>query len=355
MLLIRFLVPFGIAFLISLLLGPWAARAGRRLKAMDQPERLKLHAEPVARSGGLAIGAGLVAGGWAGAPLAGILHQAELLRLAGVTLAAAVAFLVGFLDDMMDLRPRHKLAGQLLPPLLLTMLALGVRGHHPLYLAAPLTFVLILGAMNSVNLLDGMDGLAAGVTTVGALALAAFLGSSGSHLAAAWALALAGAAAGFLVFNIHPARLFMGDGGSFLCGFGLAYAALEVLDRVLTPRAVLVVLLMLAPPIIDTTLTAGRRVLAGRPLAVADQQHTYHLLLRRGLRQRGVFAIFVCAALASSCAALILGRAPRALMWLAGGCGGSALLVALFRPWARRLEPDGTRAAGGEPASGSGA
>jgi len=331
-----FVVPFIVAFVTSLLLAPWAARVGRRLKAVDQPGRAKVHAEPVVRSGGLAIGVGLVAGAWAGAPLARILDAAQLLRLSGVTLAAAVIFSVGFIDDVMDLRPRSKFLGQCLSSLLIVMMALGVAENRSLWFALPITFALVLGAVNSLNLLDGMDGLAAGVTTVSCLALAAYMGSSGSPLTATWALALAGSAAAFLVYNYNPSSIFMGDGGAFLCGFGLAYTGLELLERSARPRTVLVLLLILAVPILDTGITAGRRLIERRPLAVADKMHIYHLLARAGLSHRAVFYVFVLSAFAFSTAAIFIGHAPRAFVWFTGGVAGTALLVVIGRLARRR-------------------
>lgn len=348
MTLLRWLVPFASAFFVTVLLGPWAARVGRRLKALDQPERRKHHAGAMARSGGLALGAGLLIGAWAGAPLAGIFDRAELQRLGGLTLAAAAIYLVGFLDDVMDLPPRHKFAGQLVAPTFLAMMGLGVGEHHPAAVAVPLTFLVVLAAVNALNFLDGMDGLAAGVTIAAALALAAVLGTAGSPLPAAWALALAGAAAGFLVHNFHPAALFMGDGGAFLCGFALAFSSLEILDRSFTPTTLGLLLLFLAVPVVDTALAVGRRLLGRRPVTMADRRHTYHLLYRAGWSQRRIFFAFTAATILLSTGGLWVSGARRAVLWYAGGCTLAFLLVCAARffvrgmPAARGASAEGT-------------
>lgn len=340
MTLLRWLVPFASAFLVAVWLGPWAARAGRRLKALDQPERRKHHAGAMARSGGLALGAGLLAGAWAGAPLAGILDRYELQRLGGVTLAAAAIFLVGFLDDVMDLPPRHKFVGQLVTPTFLVMMGLGLGQHHPAAIAVPLTFLLVLAAVNSLNFLDGMDGLAAGVTTAAALGLAAVLGTSGSPLPAAWALALAGASAGFLVHNYHPAALFMGDGGAFLCGFALAFSSLEILDRSLHLETMGLLLLFLAVPVVDTGLAVGRRLLGRRPVTLADRRHTYHLLYRAGWSQRRIFLVFTSATVILSTGGLWLTGATRAVLWYAGGCALTLVAVCAARHLLPRMQAE---------------
>ena len=264
---------------------------------MDKPDgRRKLQTQPIALAGGL----GVLAGGVGGLSLAflvvpdvtGILVVAPHKLISLLAAAIGIAAL-GLVDDLVNLRARQKLLGQLACVLLLVLpgeyqineitlfgqiLTLGV-------LAVPVTVCWFLAAINAINLLDGMDGLLGTVGVIIFTALAAMAMMAGEPMTALIAVAGAGALAGFLVFNMPPATIYLGDCGSML--IGLVVAALAISASLKGPAvAILAPSALLVLPILDTTAAVVRRKLTGRGLAAADRGHLHHEMLRSG-KSRG--------------------------------------------------------------------
>lgn len=301
-----------VAAVVTAVASPLAAALARRLGATATPVRDGGGAAaggrgPVPTLGGLAVLAGVLAGlatagrlsGPAGADAA---TAAPLAVAAGGALIAAV----GALDDLIDLSAWLKLAGQMAAATVVATLGvqlqylwfpgLGVVALGP-DLGLVLTVIALVATVNVVNLVDGLDGLAAGLVVIGAVAFAAYvLGTgpapaggvpSGAVLVAA---VTAGAALGFLPANWHPARLFLGDTGSMLLGLLLGAAAVAHVGRTAMPTTadflasvpLLLPLLVLAVPFLDTALAVVRRLLADRPITRADLGHLHHRLLDAG-------------------------------------------------------------------------
>jgi UDP-GlcNAc:undecaprenyl-phosphate GlcNAc-1-phosphate transferase len=301
------------AFLISLAATALCRRVALRFGIVDRPDhRVKTHGEPTAYLGGVAMLVGLIVG-----VLAGLyrlrtdtVFSHELRWLLGVLSGATLACLVGLADDMLDLRPRHKMLGQVLAAVLLLLVGINPNLQQvakPLGLALPapveavldvlIVMFFVLGATNSLNLLDGLDGLCAGVTAIIAVALLLLAGhlatwgfsDFGDPVRIVVCLALVGGVCGFLPFNRHPARIFMGDAGSMLLGF--VVAALMILFAEQVARWWLASVVVFGLPILDTVVAVVRRLLNHRPVCVSDRGHIYDQMIDRGIPLKRTVAI----------------------------------------------------------------
>ena len=301
------------AFFSSLAATALCRRIALRLGIVDRPDhRVKTHKEPVAYLGGVGLLAGLTIGTLAGIYLLGTdaAFPREVRWLLGILAGAALVCAVGLADDILDLRPHQKMLGQVLAGGIL--LAVGINPNlqqvaKPLGLSLPaqmesildilvVTFF-VLGATNSLNLLDGLDGLCAGVTaiiTLALLVLAVHLATwgfsdSGDPVRIVICLGLVGAVCGFLPFNRHPARIFMGDAGSMLLGFVAAALMILFAERVV--RWWLASVIVFGLPILDTAVAVARRLLNHRPLFISDRGHIYDQMIDRGIPLKRTVAL----------------------------------------------------------------
>ncbi len=282
-------------------------RVALKLGIVDRPDDLvKTHKEPIAYLGGVGMLAGLIVGILTGIYLTqGSEYYGMILKwLLGIMAGATVACVVGLVDDIVDIKPWQKIAGQLVAAV--GLIAVGVLPTESLIWSANvmgfeldetfanacgigLVVVFVLGATNSLNLLDGLDGLCAGVTaviTIAMLLLAAHLATwgwsdVGDPVRIIVCLGLVGGALGFLPFNRHPAKIFMGDAGSMLLGFTVA--ALMILFGEKIPRWWMASIVIFGLPILDTAVALVRRLLNKRPLFVSDRGHIYDQMIDRGI------------------------------------------------------------------------
>ncbi len=305
------LIPIGVllvAFALSASLVPAAGWLARRYGVMDEPGPRKVHETATPRIGGIAVWAAftlVVLTGYFAAPilsrlpwvqthLAGpvsLLQESYRVegRLMALLLGAAIAFLVGLLDDVLGVRFKVglKLAGQVLAAGVLV--AGGIRTEVLYYdaLNVALTLVWVVGITNAFNLLDNMDGLSAGVAFVASLVLLVNAWILGEFFISLVLVALMGSILGFLVYNFHPASIFLGDCGSLFIGFTLA--SLTLLQRYVSHASsnlfpVLMPVLVLALPILDTATVTFIRLREGRPIYVGDSRHLSHRLVSLGMR-----------------------------------------------------------------------
>jgi len=330
---------FAIALLVTFVITPLVRRFAIRRGLVDCPGGRKVHERPIPRLGGVAIFAGVaiaiglqIAGelrlGWGGT----LVSEGSIdLRTLGVLLGMTIIFLVGLWDDLANLSPGMKLAGQILAAGV--VVASGLRIEYigdPLgggliglgLVSIPVTMLYIVGFTNVINLIDGLDGLAAGVSAIAATSLLV-LAAQGNRLdAAALAAAVIGACIAFLRYNFNPASIFMGDSGALFLGFTLATISLMGVMKSTATIALAVPLLIIGVPIFDTASAIIRRVLHQRPIQEADKGHIHHRLLGRGFNQRQtVLIIYVW------CIALAVGG--YAVRWAAGPIKLIAV-VALF-------------------------
>lgn len=323
-----------VSLILALVLTPAARNLAWKMGWVDAPvgDR-RIHKHPVPRLGGAAVVAAylgafavlLVSGFKAGA----IIEQG-LPFVWRLIPGVAVIFLTGLLDDIRGLKPWQKLAGQMVGAGL--AIWAGVALHSiagvalPTWMATPLTLLWLVGCTNAFNLIDGVDGLAAGV---GLFATSTILLAALIHGNVPLALAttpLAGALLGFLRYNFNPASIFLGDSGSLTIGFLLGCFGAVWSQKAATVLGLTAPLMALAIPLLDTTLAMVRRFLRRKPIWEADRDHIHHRLLERGLTpRRVVLLLYAAAALGASCSIT--------LSTMESNYGGIAILVFCAAAW----------------------
>lgn len=343
---------------IALTLTPLAGRIGIRLGVVDRPRRGELQSRPIPRCGGYALFVAFLVGVLLSIPTIERFPD-EWPRLVGLLLGALVILPLAIIDDLKRLDPRPQLIGQIL--VAVVPLACGVAfdgfvnpfgGTIALsaYLVGPLTILWIVGMINTFNFIDTMDGLAAGIGLIGSIVLFAISFQFGQFSISALPLALAGATAGFLVFNFHPARIFMGTSGSMLIGYALAVLAIIGGAKIATTAMVLGI------PIIDVAFVIIYRLSRRRsPFKGGDAAHLPHRLLALGLSQREVALLLYALCLVFGLLALLLTRDQKLYGFAALGLVVVAL-VALAATH-KRISPqrnDHLPSADGGPENGQG-
>jgi UDP-GlcNAc:undecaprenyl-phosphate/decaprenyl-phosphate GlcNAc-1-phosphate transferase len=365
----RFIVPTAAtAFFAALALTWVVGKAARAWGVLDHPDGVrKLQRSPIPLLGGVAVfGAwilGMMIGGLYAAqsmPTTDVATQ-SILAAGGfgpsLLLAAGVVLFMGIVDDVVNLRPRWKLLGQIVAASILAAGGLMVRrlwlfGHTADlgWLGFLFSVVWLVGSMNSINMLDGLDGLASTLGLVLGLTLTWMACLSGDASLGTVSLALAGALAGFLLFNFPPASIYLGDSGSMLIGLLIGAVAIKGSFKGPATAALMAPVAVLALPIVDGLEAVIRRRLKGRAISSADRGHIHHCLQRFGWSTRqillGIGAL--CAATGSAVLlSLYLRNEPIALaatLAVALGCGAAKVLgnreyLELFaRPGARSLK-----------------
>jgi len=296
---------FIVALASTLLLTPVVKTFALKIGALDSPAQRKIHISPVPRLGGLAIYLGFMLASILGLGLAVTLGmKINLLSFSAIIAGATVLLAVGIIDDLKGLSALQKLIIQILAASLaiwggvqITFISNPFNGLFFLgILSIPATLFWIVGITNTINLIDGLDGLAAGITAIAAFTL--FVVALRTHQIGAAILlsALAGAALGFLKFNFNPASIFLGDSGSLFLGFILATISIIGVLKSTIFIALVIPILILGIPIFDTTSAIIRRVKAKRPIFTADLGHIHHHLIKEGFTQRqAVLSIyFIC-------------------------------------------------------------
>ncbi|MGD9572965.1 MAG: glycosyltransferase family 4 protein [Thermoleophilia bacterium] len=291
------------AALVVLALTPPAMALARRVGALDHPSDRRIHREPTPRLGGLALLAGFLV------PVLAFLPEDPATR--ALIVGAVLITLLGAADDIWGLSPAVKLAGQVacasIPVaagLTIDHITLPLLGVGDLGIAQyPITVLWFVALVNMINFTDGMDGLAAGITGLGATTFAILAASLGRSDPAVVAAALAGACVAFLIYNFHPARVFMGDAGSMLLGFVIAGVAVSGVMKSAAAIAVVAPLIILAIPILDTSFVILKRLKYGLPVYNADRSHFHHRFFTIGWGQRKtVLALYAWCALMGAAA-----------------------------------------------------
>jgi UDP-GlcNAc:undecaprenyl-phosphate GlcNAc-1-phosphate transferase len=300
------LTASGKAFLIALVLTPILRDVFRSYNIVDQPGVRKVHQYPIPRIGGIPIAVAYFAALWGLTATDPVLSENVWKLLPG----AALIFFIGLLDDFLNLKPVVKLAGQVAAALLVfsSGLRMDLLANQPLpiWLNFLLTILWLLLSTNALNLIDGLDGLCAGIGLVATLTLfvAAFI--QGNWGLVTVTLPLVGALIGFLSYNMSPATVFLGDSGAMLIGFLLGCYGMIWTQKTATLLSLLVPLLALAVPLLDVSLAILRRYISNRPIFGADRAHIHHRLLDHGLTPRkAVLTLYVFAAATAGIAILL--------------------------------------------------
>ena len=283
---VQLFLAFVVALSVTAALIPVLAHWAPQIGLTDAPGPRKVHSAPVPRVGGLAMAAGLF--------VATLLTVQMGPAVRGLLIALLVLVLFGLWDDRVNLGYGAKFAGQVIA----VAICMAVGGIHVGNLAfgsvdavSPvvstlITFVFLLGITNAINLADGLDGLAGGMALLCLCAIALFAVASGNNTVTAVALIEAGAVLGFLRFNTHPARVFMGDCGSQMLGLSVGALALRATQGETCALSAALPLLLLGLPIMDTVTVMATRIRAGRSPFAADSTHLHHRLLALGFAHR---------------------------------------------------------------------
>ena len=291
----------GAGLLASVALTPAVRALARRGGIVAKPKSDRWHTRPTAMLGGVAI---------AIAVLGSLLLLPQTRENVIVMAASAALFVVGLADDFLHIKPYQKLIGQLLGAAAVVALGLILPWTASYVVNVLITLFWLVGITNAVNMLDNMDGLAAGVCAIAAAFLAINFYAGEQLPQALMLIAFAGALVGFLVYNRHPASIFMGDCGSMFVGFFLAASVLAAGTGSGRSRSVAAVLavpvLVLVVPIFDTTLVTLLRKLAGRPASQGGRDHTSHRLVALGLSEKhAVWMLYTFAFAAGALAMLV--------------------------------------------------
>lgn len=317
-----YLVAFTVALAAAYFTTPYVKDFAIKAGALDAPDARKVHTSPIPRMGGLAIYFGFVL-----AVLASIQINREIV---GLLMGGTVILILGIIDDMKHLSAKVKLLGQIVAALVLIMFNVRIEWlTNPFgemiyldYFSIPLTVLWVVSLTNTVNLIDGLDGLAAGVSTIASVAILLVALQQNFWTVAILTAALAGSALGFLQHNFNPAKIFMGDTGSMFLGYMLA--AISILGTVKSAAtiALVVPIVALGLPIMDTAFAIIRRYSSGRPIFKPDKGHLHHRLLEMGLTQKqAVLLMYVI----SGC----LGLSAIALSEVNKGYGAVIILLLL--------------------------
>jgi len=292
-LLLAILVAAGVTFVMT----PPVKRFAEKVGAIDVPrDARRVHDHPVPRMGGLAIFIGFV--------LSLLCFVDVSTQVLGILLGGLIIAVMGAVDDIVSLNAWVKLAGQIVAAIVAIRCGLVFNAisnpnafseHTTIYLASyltiPLTLLWIVGCTNAVNLIDGLDGLAVGVSAIACMTMLAVSLLIGGGPIAILLAVLAGACVGFMPFNLNPASIFMGDTGSTFLGFMLATLSIQGMFKVYAIISFAVPFLILGLPIFDTAFAFTRRILSGRSPFSPDRGHVHHRLIDMGFNQKQTVAI----------------------------------------------------------------
>lgn len=304
------LIPFlcgVIALAAVVVLTPFSSHLARLVGAVSEPKGRNIHARPMPLLGGLAILAGF---------LIPVIYYLPVFDTPakGLVVGAIVICLVGALDDVFDLNPALKLLGQIGAAIIpvatgltidhVTLPLLGVGDLGPAQY--PITVIWFVALTNMINFIDGMDGLAAGISGISLTTFAILAASLDRAVPAVIAASMAGAAIGFLAHNFHPARIFMGDAGSLLLGFVIAGVAVSGVMKTTAAVAIGLPMLVVAIPILDTSFVVLKRLKHGLPIYSADRSHFHHRFFTIGFGQRRTVLVMYAWCLLMGAVAIVI-------------------------------------------------
>ncbi len=303
-------MPFIISLALSLSMTPVVKKIAVKLGAMDVPkDERRVHKKPMPLMGGLAIYISII--------ITSLIFLPIDKSLISILIGGSIICISGIIDDIKDISPRMKLVFQIVAAIVLIigdvkidaitnpftkttkLIQLGI-------FSIPITIFWVVGITNTLNLIDGLDGLAAGVAMIASLSFLFVAGKFNYVPVMIISSIIAGACLGFLPYNFNPASIFMGDTGALFLGFMLASLSIEGVMKSVATIAVVVPIIILGVPIFDTTFAIFRRLLNGKSIAEADKGHLHHRLLQMGYSQKKtVLILYFISAIFGLCAVLI--------------------------------------------------
>ncbi len=306
---ILYISIFAIAFFVALVSTPLAKKIAIKFNAIDEPKARGLHKSPKPRMGGLAIILGFFVALLVAMPF---VEELRTIQVLGFTIGALFIIVLGIFDDIYQLSAKIKLVVQILSAVIVVYTGTTVTFvsieflDRVQYLSPVITVIWIVGLTNAVNILDGVDGLAAGVTAICSSCLFVLCIISGSPLAVIFTASLAGSCLGFLPRNFSPAELFMGDTGSTFLGYVLAVSSIIGLFKGYAILSIVIAVFSMALPIVDTTFAMLRRFFNGKPIMQADRGHLHHRLVDRGYSHKKTVLILYSISAVSGIIAILL-------------------------------------------------
>ena len=307
------------ALFLSLLLTPVIKKVAFIVGAVDAPNARKVHTKTMPRLGGVAIFLSFLIA-YALAIVVGGVKPTPFIN--AYLLGSLVIVFTGIIDDIRELSAKEKLLGQLIAGIIVVVYGFRVdflhlpfaeNVWHVGWLSIPITILWIVGVTNAVNLIDGLDGLAAGVSGIACISLLLVSLSMGNMSIALLLVIMIGSIAGFLFYNFHPAKIFMGDSGSMFLGFSLSVFSLLELKQV-TLLSFVIPILVLAIPLSDTFYAILRRILNRQPISKPDKNHLHHTLLHLGFSHRKTVLLIYGISLGFGLTAVLL---TKLAAWLA--------------------------------------
>ncbi|CRK81378.1 glycosyltransferase family 4 protein [Neobacillus massiliamazoniensis] len=298
-----------ICFMTSILITPFIKKLAFLIGATDKPEQRKVHQKIMPRIGGLSIFISFIIGVL-------IIHPTESNHQA-ILIGSFIIIFIGLLDDIKDLPPVIKLAGQIVAAFIVVYMGDmnvdfinlpfgGKINFGPL--SIPLTMIWIIAITNAINLIDGLDGLAAGVSSIALLTIAAMAAVMGNTYVIIIALIVAASTLGFLVFNFYPAKIFMGDVGSQFLGYIIGVLSILGFKNV-TFISLIIPIIILGVPISDTFFAIIRRLVNRKPISAPDKSHLHHCLLKTGFTHRQTVILIYAMSIICGLAAFIFSQA----------------------------------------------
>jgi len=270
-----------ICFIASILLTPLVKKMAIKIGATDQPNNRKVHQTTMPRLGGLAIFVSYLIGF--------LILMPESPYKYPILIGSFVIILTGFIDDMFEIAARWKLLGQIIAALIVILNGVDIDFINLPFggqiefgvLTIPLTIIWIVGITNAINLIDGLDGLAAGVSSIALITISGMAIIMGNGFVVAMGFILIGSTLGFLIYNFHPAKIFMGDTGALFLGYMIGVLSLLGFKNVAV-ISFIVPIIILGVPISDTFFAIIRRLVRKKPLGAPDKSHLHHCLLNLG-------------------------------------------------------------------------
>jgi len=337
----RVAAALGVAFLIALILTPVVRSLAVKMGAVDDPKldknpERRMHTRPIPRMGGLAIVFGFL--------LSTLVFLPMNPQLQGMLLGAVVIVVLGIFDDIYDLPAKLKLVVQLVAALIATLSGNvitdlsnpNIFSSNPYWhlglLSVPVTVLWIVAMTNAVNLIDGLDGLACGVSSISSLTLLVIALLLGEPQVAIMVAALAGGCLGFLPYNMNPAKIFMGDTGATFLGYVLACISVQGLFKMYTLISFVVPFLLFGLPIFDTCFAFIRRIAHGQSPMHADRSHVHHRLIDMGFSQKQAVAVLyvITAILGLSAVVLTTSGAVKAMLLLFAFCAAGGVALSIY-------------------------
>lgn len=323
----NYVLAFFVAISLSYMLTPYAKKIAYKIGAIDVPkDKRRVHTKPIPRLGGLAIYIAFLT-----TIILMVLIGKDALtinrELLGILIGATIIVAIGIIDDAKQISAKYKLLGQIIAAVVVVYSGVKIEfvtnflnktsGIAELkQLSIPVTIFWIVGITNTVNLIDGLDGLAAGVSSIAALSLAFVAHLNGQPEVMILLVILAGSLLGFLPHNFNPAKIFMGDTGSLLVGFILATISIEGVIKTATTIAVAIPVLALGVPIFDTTFAIIRRLINKKPIMEADKGHLHHRLLEQGLSQKQTVLVLYFISMLLGGSAIIISDTSKATAYV---------------------------------------